>query len=112
VIETRTLSLDHILAAVRQVDGFDKGRAMSIAKTKARLAPCEAVVRDEIDMLAGHPTRGRAARIARRIKFNPEVKAYRDRMQRQRVERGLPFQPDTEHALTQWVSRILARLMK
>jgi hypothetical protein len=112
--ETFNLSIEDIVAAVRQRVGRDKGRASSIADTKARLAPCEAVVRDEIDldMIAGHPARGRAARIAKRIKFNPQVKAYRDCIQQQRVERGRPFQPDTQHALTQWTARILDRLAK
>jgi hypothetical protein len=104
MIETFNVSIDDIVAARRQRVGFDNGRALSIADTKARLAPSEAAVRTEIDldMMAGNPVRGRASRIAKKIKFSPVVMAYRN-------SNNLPA---TEHALTQWTARILARLMK
>jgi hypothetical protein len=72
VTETVALSIDDILAAVRQRQGFDKGRAASIALTKARLsAPTTAIRREiDLDLMAGYPPRGRATRIARKLGYN------------------------------------------
>ena len=70
--EPVSLTLNHIAALVRQVDGFAKGRASSIANTKARLsAPTEAIRREyDIDRLSTHPRRGCATRIARKLGYD------------------------------------------
>jgi len=69
---TGTISIADILAAVRQRDGFDKGRAVSIANTKARLSEPTAAIRREydFDLMAGYPRRGCATRIARKLGYD------------------------------------------
>jgi hypothetical protein len=72
MIETVSLSIDDIIAAVRQRRGFDKGRAASIAQTKARLSAPTAAIRREfdIDRMLGYPERGCATRIARKLGYD------------------------------------------
>jgi hypothetical protein len=98
------ITYQHWLSVMRQAEGFAKGRRVRADESKARLrAPTEAVRREnDIDLISGHPRRGAAARIAKKLKFDPTVREYRDSLNL----------PDNEHALTQWVSRILATLMK
>jgi hypothetical protein len=102
-------SIANLVAEHRQRLGFAKGREISIANTRAALAPATAAVRRELDLdlIDDKPTRGRATRIARKLRFNREVKAYRDSVKAHRESIGLPF---TERGITQWTSRILARL--
>lgn len=54
----------------RVLAAFEKGRAQAIAQSKARAAPVEREVRRQLDLdiLAGHPLRGRAGRIARSLR--------------------------------------------
>lgn len=48
---------------------FTKGREIAIERARARAAPAERAVREllDTDILAGHPPRGRAERISRRL---------------------------------------------
>jgi hypothetical protein len=107
--ETHGITAADIVATVRQRLGFAKGREISIANTRAALAPATAAVRRELDLdlIDDNPSRGRATRIARKLRFNREVKAYRDSVKAHRESLSLPF---TEQGITQWTARILARL--
>jgi hypothetical protein len=104
MIDRVDVTLATIAALGRQINGFAKGRALRAAETKARLGPSEAAARRELDrdIIAGRPARGRVPRIARILRFDPDVRAYRESL-------GLP---STERTLIQWTARMLDRLMK
>lgn len=55
--------------------GLERGRLRAIAQAKAAAAPRERAVRAalDVDALAGHAERGRAVRIARRLRLNPRT---------------------------------------
>jgi ActR/RegA family two-component response regulator len=71
MIETVALSIDDIIAAVRQRRAFDKGLAPTNVRRRAELEASTARVRTalDIDILEGKCPRGRAGRIARRLQM-------------------------------------------
>jgi hypothetical protein len=92
---TISLTFADILAAVRQRQGFDKGRGSAAAVARARLAPATAAVRRllDVDMVAGNTARGRAGRISKRLR--PSLRS--------------DLSPASHR---RWIARILSRLMK
>jgi hypothetical protein len=63
---------DAAAVGARVLAGLERGRQRAIAQRKAAAAPRERAVRRELDLdvLAGHPERGRAARIARVLRLD------------------------------------------
>jgi hypothetical protein len=92
---TISLTLAHILAAVRHVEGFDRGRRSAAAIARARLEPAAAAVRKffDLDLIAGNPARGRAGRISKRLR--PSLRSEL-----------------SPAAHRRWTARMLTRVMK
>ncbi len=105
------LTIGDLEAGVRQRLGFDRGRATAIAVTKAALSGATAAVRRalDVDTLALHPARGRAARIADTLRSDPAVTAYL-RAVDQRYRETRPC--DGADRRRRWIARILGRLTK
>jgi hypothetical protein len=99
---TINLTPAHIHSLALHLDGFAEGRRRATANRRAALEPVAAAVRREgdRDAVAGNASRGRARRIAKRLKINADVQAYRAALE-------LPM---TEEAMVQWTRRILSRL--